>query len=115
MSNSRATVMIPDAFERFIEDGHMRLHVGDATHAQKVAAFQEIINLLALLLEPDYGPDPDDVLYFRQMEDNVHAWGHSRIVSREAQVIGGAFLSGLNSRVNSPHFKSLLENTRRGE
>ncbi|TCS04620.1 hypothetical protein [Rhizobium sp. BK418] len=114
MSNTKTTIMMPDTIERFIAEGFDRLNVDGATPAQTAEAFQEIINLLAILVSGHHGPEMDDPTYFRQMEENAHAWGHARRVTPEAQAVGKAFLAFLKDAVESPAFVLLQENTRRG-
>lgn len=115
MSNTKTTIMMPDPIERFIAEGFDRLNVDNATAAHTAEAFQEIINLLAILMSGQHGPDMDDPTYFRQMEENAYAWGHARRVKPEAQAIGKAFLAFLKEAVESPSFELLQENTRRGD
>jgi len=113
MSNTKATIVMPDSIERFIAEGFERLNVDGATSQQTAEAFQEIINLLAILMSGHHGPDMDDPTYFRQMEEGLYAWGHARRVTPEAQSIGSAFLAFLKAAVESPAFELLQENTRR--
>lgn len=115
MSNSKTTIVMPDSIERFITEGFERLNVDGATSQQTAEAFQEIINLLAILMSGYHGPDMDDPTYFRQMGDNAYAWGHARRVTPEAQAVGKAFLAFLKDAVESPAFELLQENTRRGD
>ncbi len=115
MSNTKTTIMMPESIERFIAEGFDRLNVGGATSHQTAEAFQEIINLLAILMSGHHGPDMDDPTYFRQMEENAYAWGHARRVTPEAQAVGRAFLAFLKDAVESPAFELLQENTRRGD
>lgn len=115
MSNTKTTIMMPDPIERFIAEGFERLNVDGATPEQTAQAFQEIINLLAILMSGYHGPDMDDPTYFRQMEENAYAWGHARSVTPEAQAVGKAFLAFLKDAVESPAFELLQENTRRGD
>lgn len=115
MSNTKTTIMMPDPIERFIADGLDRLNVDAATPVQTAEAFQEIINLLAILMSGHHGPDMDDPTYFRQMEENAYAWGHARRVTPEAQAVGKTFLAFLKDAVESPAFEHLQENTRRGD
>lgn len=115
MSNSKTTIMMPDPIERFIAEGFERLNVDGATSQQTGDAFQEIINLLAILMSGHHGPDMDDPTYFRQMEENAFAWGHARRVTPEAQAIGKAFLAFLKGAVESTAFELLQENTRRSD
>lgn len=115
MSNTNTTIMVPDPIERFIAEGFDRLNVDAATHAQRTEAFQEMVNLLAILMSGHHGPDRDDPAYFRQAEDNLHAWGHGRRVTPEAQAVGRVFLAFLKEAVESPAFEILQENTRRGD
>lgn len=107
--------MVPDSFERFIAEGYDHIHLDGATAEQKSAAFQEMVNLLAILMSGNHGPEMEDPTYARQMEDNFYAWGHGRRVTPEAQAIGRAFLAFLKGAVQRPAFESLLENTRRGD
>lgn len=115
MSNSETTIMLPDPIERFIAEGFDRLNVDGASLAQRTEAFQEMINLLAILMSSPHGPDMDDPAYFRQVQDNLYAWGHARHVTPEAQAVGRAFLAFLKEAVESPAFDLLQENTRRGD
>lgn len=115
MSNTKTTIMMPDPIERFIAEGFDRLSVDGTTPEQTAEAFQEIVNLLAILISGHHGPDMDDPTYFRQMEENAYAWGHARRVTPEAQAIGKAFLAFLKEAVESPSFECLQENTRRGD
>lgn len=115
MSNTETTIMMPDPIERFIAEGLDRLDVDGATSVQTAEAFQEIINLLAILMSGHHGPDMDDPTYFRQMEEDLYVWGHARRVTPEAQAIGRAFLAFLKAAVESPAFELLQENTRRGD
>lgn len=115
MSNSKTTIMMPDSIERFIAESFERLNVDGATSQQTAEAFQEIINLLAILMSGHHGPDMDDPTYFRQMEEDLYAWGHARRVTPEAQAIGRAFLAFLKDALESPAFELLQENTRRGD
>ncbi|MBJ6721028.1 hypothetical protein I2750_12285 [Bacillus sp. PR5] len=115
MSNTKTTIMMPDPIERFIAEGFDRLNVDGATPEQSTEAFQEIINLLAILMSGHHGPDMDDPTYFRQMEENAFAWGHARRVTPEAQAVGKAFLAFLKEAIESPAFDLLQENTRRGD
>lgn len=115
MSNTKTTIMRPDPIERFIADALDRLNVDAATPVQTADAFQEIINLLAILMSGHHGPDIDDPNYFRQMEENAYAWGHARRVTPEAQAVGKAFLALLRDAVENPAFEILQENTRRGD
>lgn len=115
MSNTKTTIMMPDPIERFIADGFERLNVDGTTPEQTTEAFQEIVNLLAILMSGQYGPDIDDPNYFRQMEENAYAWGHARRVTPEAQAVGKAFLAFLRDAIESPAFELLRENTRRGD
>jgi hypothetical protein len=115
MSNSKKTIVMPDSIERFIAEGFERLNVDGATPEQTAQAFQEIINLLAILMSGHHGPDMDDPTYFRQMEENAFAWGHARRVTPEAQAVGKAFLAFLKDAVESPAFELLQENTRRSD
>lgn len=115
MSNPKTTIMMPDPIERFIAQGLDRLNVDAATPVQTAEAFQEIINLLAILMSGHHGPDMDDPTYFRQMEENAYAWGHARRVTPEAQAVGKAFLAFLKDAIESPGFETLQENTRRGD
>ncbi len=115
MSNTKTTIIMPDAIERFIAEGFDRLNVDGTTPEQTAGAFQEIINLLAILMSGHHGPDMDDPTYFRQMEEDLYAWGHARRVTPEAQAIGRAFLAFLKAAVESPAFELLQENTRRGD
>ncbi|ODT16468.1 MAG: hypothetical protein ABS35_28275 [Kaistia sp. SCN 65-12] len=115
MSNTKTTIMMPDPIERFIAKGFDRLNVEGATPEQTAQAFQETVNLLAILISGHHGPDMDDPTYFQQMEENAYAWGHARRVTPEAQAIGKAFLAFLKEAVESPSFELLQENTRRGD
>jgi hypothetical protein len=115
MSNTKTTIMMPDAIERFIAEGFDRLNVDGATSAQRTEAFQEMVNLLAILMSGHHDPDRDDPTYFRQAQDNLFAWGHGRRVTPEAQTVGRAFLAFLKEAVESPSFELLQENTRRGD
>jgi hypothetical protein len=115
MSNTKTTIMMPDPIERFIAEGFDRLNIEGATSHQTEEAFQEIINLLAILMSGHHGPDMDDPTYFRKMEENLYAWGHARRVTPEAQAVGKAFLAFLRDAVESPAFELLQENTRRGD
>lgn len=115
MSNTTTTVMMPDSFQRFIAEGLQLMHVYRPTSEQVTESFQEMINLIAILLSNNHGPDMDDPTYFRKMDANVHAWGHSRRVTPEAQAVGRAFLAFLKEAVESPAFEFLQENTRRGD
>lgn len=115
MSNTKTTIMMPDPIEHFIAAGFGRLNVDGTTPEQTAQAFQEIINLLAILMSGHHGPDMDDPTYFRQMEENAFAWGHARRVTPEAQAVGKAFLAFLKDAVESPAFELLQENTRRGD
>lgn len=115
MSNTKTTIMMPDPIERFIAEGFDRLNVDGTTPEQTAQAFQEIINLLAILMSGHHGPDMDDPIYFRQMEENAYAWGHARRVTPEAQAVGKAFLALIKAAVESPAFEILQENTRRGD
>lgn len=115
MSNSKTTIIMPDPVERFIAEGFERLDVDGATPAQMAEAFQEIVNLIAILMSGHHHPDMDDPMYFRQMEENLHAWGHGRRVAPEAQAVGRAFLAFLKEAVDSPAFELLQKNTRRGD
>lgn len=115
MSNTKTTIMMPDPIERFIAEGFDRLNVDAATPVQTADAFQEIINLLAILMSGHHGPEIDDPTYFRQMEENASAWGHARRVTPEAQAVGKAFLAFLKDAVESPAFELLQENTRRSD
>ncbi|CAH1652113.1 MULTISPECIES: hypothetical protein [unclassified Chelatococcus] len=115
MSNTKTTIIMPDPIERFIAEGFDRLKVDGSTPEETTEAFQEIINLLAILMSGHHGPDMDDPTYFRQMEENAYAWGHARRVTLEAQAVGGAFLAFLKAAVDSPAFELLQENTRRGD
>lgn len=114
MSNTKTTIMMPDSIERFIAEGFERLNVDGTTPHQTAEAFQEIINLLAILMSGHHGPDIDDPTYFRQMEENACAWGHARRATPEAQAVGKAFLAFLKEAVESPAFELLQKNTRRG-
>lgn len=114
MSNTKTTIMMPDPIEHFIAEGFGRLNVDGATPEQTAQAFQEIVNLLAILISGHHGPDMDDPTYFRQMEENTYAWGHARRVTPEAQAVGKAFLAFLKEAVESPAFELLQKNTRRG-
>jgi hypothetical protein len=115
MVNSKVTIVMPDAFERFIAEGYDRSNDEGATPEQMTAAFQEMINLLAILMSGKHSPDMDEPLYARQMEDNFYAWGHGRRVTPQTQAVGRAFLAFLKDAVEGPGFESLLENTRRGD
>ncbi|WP_347263591.1 hypothetical protein [Nitrobacter sp.] len=115
MSNTKTTIMMPDPVERFIAEGFDRLNIDGATHAQRTEAFQEMVNLLAILMSGHHGPDVDDPAYFQQAQDNLYAWGHGRRVTPEAQAVGRAFLTFLKEVVESPAFELLQENTRRGD
>ena len=115
MSNTKTTIMRPYPIERFIADALDRLNVDAATPVQTADAFQEIINLLAILMSGHHGPEMDDPTYFRQMEENAYAWGHARRVTPEAQAVGKAFLAFLKDAVESPAFELLQENTRRSD
>lgn len=115
MSNSKTTIIMPDPVERFIAEGFERLNGDGATPAQLAEAFQEIVNLIAILMSGHHHPDMDDPMYFRQMEENLYAWGHGRCVAPEAQAVGRAFLAFLKEAVDSPAFELLRENTRRGD
>lgn len=115
MSNTKTTIMMPDPIERFIAEGLDRLNVDAATSVQTAEAFQEMINLLAILMSGHHVPDMDDPTYFRQMEENAYAWGHARRVTPEVQSVGKAFLAFLKDAVESPGFEILQENTRRGD
>ncbi len=115
MSNSKTTIIMPDPVERFIAEGFERLNVDGATPTQMAEAFQEIVNLIAILMSGHHRPDMDDPMYHRQMEENLYAWGHGRRVTPEAQAVGRAFLAFLKEAVDSPAFEFLQENTRRGE
>lgn len=115
MANTKMTIIVPDSFERFIAEAYDHLNLDGATAEQKSAAFQEMINLLAILMSGNHGPDMEDPLYARQMEDNFYAWGHGRRVTPEAQAVGRAFLAFLKDAVQQPAFDSLLKNSRRGE
>ncbi|GGE33559.1 hypothetical protein GCM10007276_08560 [Agaricicola taiwanensis] len=107
--------MMPDPFQHFIAEGHDRLDLENATSEQTTAAFQEIVNLMAILLSGRHGPDLDDPRYHQQMEDSFFAWGHGRKVTPEAQAIGRAFLTFLKDAVQRPGFELLFEDTRRGD
>ena len=115
MSNTKTTIMMPDPIERFIAEGFDRLNVDGATPEQTAQAFQEMVNLLAMLMSGHHGPDMDDPVYFRQAQDNLYAWGHGRRVTPEAQALGRAFLAFLKDAVESSAFELLQENTRRGD
>lgn len=115
MSNTKTTITMPDPIERFIAEGFERLNPDGATSAQKAEAFQEIVNLLGILMSGHHGPDMDDPTYFRQVEENAYAWGHARRVTPEAQAVGRAFLAFLKDAVESSAFEHLRENTRRGD
>lgn len=115
MANRKATITIPDSFDRLISEGYERLPVEQVTPEMTTAAFQEIINLLAMLLPSHFGPHPSDVLYFKEMEENIRVWGHGRDVTPEAQAIGSGFLAILNLLVESPAFDRLQKNTRLGD
>ena len=115
MSNSKTTIMLPDPIERFIAEGFDRLNADGASSVLQTEAFQEMINLLAILMSGHHVPDMDDPAYFRQTQDNLYAWGHARRVTPEAQVVGRAFLAFLKEAVESPAFELLQENTRRGD
>lgn len=115
MSNTKTTIMMPDSIERFIAEGLDRLNVDGTTPEQTAQAFQEIINLLAILMSGHHGPDMNDPTYFRQMEENAYAWGHARRVTPEVQAVGKAFLAFLKDAVESPAFEHLQENSRRGD
>lgn len=114
MSNTKTPIMMPDSIERFIAEGFERLNVDGATSHQTAEAFQEIINLLAILMSGQHGPDMEDPTYIRQMEEDLYAWGHARRVTPESQAIGRAFLAFIKAAVESPAFELLQENTRRG-
>lgn len=115
MSNSKTTIMLPDPIERFIAEGFDQLNVDGASAVQRTEAFQEMVNLLAILMSGHHAPDMDDPAYFRQMEEGLYAWGHARRVTLEAQAVGKAFLALLKDAVESPAFELLQENTRRGD
>lgn len=115
MANSKITISMPDPLQHFIAEGHDRLNLDNASPEQTAEAFQETINLIAILMSGDHGPDMDDPLYFKAMEESFYAWGHGRKVTPEAQAIGRAFLAFLKDAVQRPGFERLFEDTRRGD
>jgi hypothetical protein len=115
MSNSKTTIMLPDPIERFIAEGFDRLNADGTSSVLQTEAFQEMVNLLAILMSGHHGTDMNDPAYFRQAQDNLYAWGHARRVTPEAQAVGRAFLAFLKEAVESPAFELLQENTRRGD
>jgi hypothetical protein len=115
VANIDVEVTMPDPVYRMVDDWYFNFgQNGRMTRDQTVEAFQEIINLIGRLLP--FEPDMDDIMYYRQMDENVAVFEAERKVSPEAEKIGKAFLLILRERVNAPVFEFLLnEESRRGD
>jgi hypothetical protein len=109
MSNIKVDVILPDPFFRLISEGYENMGGDEPTRDETAAAFQEIINVLAILTSRRFHPDMDDPMYFRDMEENVHCWGDMRMRSPEAEAIGKRFLSLLGEFATHPGFQSLID------
>lgn len=108
MANIKVEVTMPDSVYRMVDDWYFNSSgMGRMTERQAVEAFQEMINLIGCLLP--FEPDMDDILYYRQMDENVAVFGADRKRSPEAEMIGKAFLLLLRERVNAPTFQWLLD------
>lgn len=117
MSNIPVNITLPDPLNRFILEGYDRFGEGDNPSREQVAAaFQEIVNHLAVLFSGNFRPDENDAMHFRTMEENLHCWGELRQRTPEAEKIGKRFLLLLDIFVRSPAFKRALEDEgRRGD
>jgi hypothetical protein len=116
MSNIKVDVTMPDPFDRLIANGYEMMGEEEPTKEERVAAFQEIINVLAIMTSRRFHPDMDDPAYFRDMEENVHCWGDMRMRSPQAEAIGKRFLMLLGELAIHPGFQPLIdEKSRRGD
>jgi hypothetical protein len=116
MSNMTANVTIPDPLVRMIAKGYDAIGDDDPTHDETVAAFQEVINVLAILVASQFHPDMHDDMYFRERDENAHCWGYMRVRTPRAEAIGKGFLAILGELVNKPVFERVLnEENRRGD
>lgn len=115
MSNIDMQVTMPDSIDRLIDQWYWDFGDGSQhTREQTKEAFQEVINLIGCLMP--FGPDMNDTMYFREMDENVAVFGGNRKRTPEAEAIGKAFLRILKERVNAPIFERLLvEENRRGD
>lgn len=112
MANIKVEVTMPDSFYRLIEDASWK----KPSRTDMAAAFQEMISLLGILLSARYHPDMDDVMYFKDMEDNVAVFGDGRRRTPEAQAIGKQFLELLPELTQRPVYQELIEEeNRRGD
>jgi hypothetical protein len=116
MSNIKANVTIPDPIVRMIAKGYDIAGDDDPSRDETVAAFQEIINVLAQLMSSQFPLDMHDDMYFRESEENGHCWGYYRVRTPRAEAIGKSFLAILGVLVNAPVFEQVLnEENRRGD
>lgn len=115
MANINVDVTMPDSVYRMVDDWYFNFGpTSRMTSRQAQEAFQEIINLIGRLTP--FEPDMDDIMYYRQMDENVAVFGANRKRSPEAEKIGKAFLLLLRERVNAPLFEFILnEESRRGD
>ncbi|WP_334147247.1 hypothetical protein [Hyphomicrobium sp.] len=107
MSNIDLQVTMPDSIDRLIDGWYWEFGESSRyTREQTKEAFQEIINLIGCLMP--FEPDMNDIMYYRQMDENVAVFGWERKRTPEADAIGKAFLRILKERVNAPFFEGLL-------
>lgn len=114
MPNTKVEVTMPDSVYRMIEDGYETMQTQSPTGPEIVAAFQEMINQIGMLLAPRYSPDPADASYFRAMDDNAATFGNGRVRTPEAETIGMGFLGLLEDMVRSGHVQGLIDDQTRG-
>lgn len=105
MANIKVEVTMPDSFYRLIEDASFN----KPSRPEMAASFQEMISLLGILLSARYHPDMDDVMYFKDMEDNVAAFGDGRMRTPQTQAIGKAFLELLRELTQYPAYQDLID------
>ncbi len=116
MSNIKVQVTMPDPIVRMIAASYDVMSGEDPTRDETVAAFQEMINVLGILMSGQFHPDMHDGMHFREMDENVHCWGGMRMRSPEAEAIGKGFLTLLRELVTAPVFERVLnESSRRGD
>ncbi|RVH60062.1 hypothetical protein CN213_06020 [Sinorhizobium meliloti] len=109
MSNIKVEVTMPDSIYRMIEEGYDVIQPTSPTRPEVVAAFQEMVNLLGMLFSVRYGPDMNEVMYFKNMDENGATFGHGRVRTPEAESIGKGFLVLLQELTRTGYFERMLE------
>ena len=109
MSNIKVEVTMPDSFYRLIEASYDQSRWNEPSRPEMVAAFQEMINLLGLLLSSRFHPDLDDLMYFKDMDANVATFGYDRPRTPDVQAIGKVFLDLLRTMAQTPAYQDLID------